>query len=476
MSKRKHKDKKEDRKHRKRKNKEEKSKSVTKRRRVRPIIDSDEEEIVIHEDNNVSTERNERRLNVDHVQVQLAAEVHAAPAPRLVEVPAPPAPEPLDVPMAEVPLEILDDEILPYYDVFPGAHLPGEQPPGEQPPGELELPDSQPPIDESSVPNTDIDPELLKALGDFEEESTDWGEELHEDIAKRFQQILLNGLKKEARDELQKKFLYPKNVTFTKAPTLNPEISTMLTEACRNRDKRIQTKQDQLGKALSALGKAMSGLLKKNPDIPETLRILNDAGKLLSDSHHIETETRRALIIPLVDKSLIDPFKDRKRDNLLFGEKLGELVKDSRGIKRTGQLIQAQGAYPSGSGLNWRGPSSRGRQLRGSQPYPSRAGGQIGQRYQYAGRRRAKTAYKATCDYEAAYAPATTFTSTLRRCSSRTGALATLRKISFVAVVEGSAAVEPLSSLQQRLHMLIRWFSLQLPFHSRQRPTERPVS
>ncbi|KAJ2943759.1 hypothetical protein O0L34_g8079 [Tuta absoluta] len=387
MSKRKRKDKKEDR-----KRKGEKLKSVTKRRRIRPIIDSsDDEQIVNHEDNNVGTERSERRQNVDHahVQVQHSAQVHAAPpTSRPPEVHAAPAPEPLDVPMDEVPPEVLYDDILPYYDVF-GEQPPGEKPLGEKPPGQLELPDSQPPIDNSSAANPDIDPELLKALGDFEEESTEWGEDHHEDIAKRFQQILLNGLKKEAREELQKKFLFPKNVSFAKAPTLNPEISTMLTEACRNRDKRIQTKQDQLGKALSALGKAMSGLLKKNPDIPETLRILNDAGKLLSDSHHNETETRRALIIPLVDKSLIDPFKDRKRDHLLFGEKLGELVKDSRGIKRTGQLIQAQGSYPSGSGLNWRGPSSRGRQLRGSQPYPSRAGGQTGQRFQYAGRRRA---------------------------------------------------------------------------------------
>ncbi|KAJ2937210.1 hypothetical protein O0L34_g19207 [Tuta absoluta] len=232
-------------------------------------------------DNNVDTERSEKRQNVDHahVQVQHSAQVHAAPpTSRSPEVHAALAPEPLDVPMDEVPPEVLYDDILPYYDVF-------------------------------------------------------------EDITKRFQQILLNGLKKEAREELQKKFLFSKNVSFAKAPTLNPEISTMLTEACRNRDKRIQTKQDQLGKALSAFVKAMSGLLKKNPDIPETLRILNDAGKLLSDSHHNETETRRALIIPLVNKSLIDPFKDRKRDHLLFGEKLGELVKDSRGIKQTGQLI-----------------------------------------------------------------------------------------------------------------------------------------
>ncbi|KAI5638067.1 hydroxymethylglutaryl-coenzyme A reductase domain-containing protein [Phthorimaea operculella] len=44
------------------------------------------------------------------------------------------------------------------------------------------------------------------------------------------------------------------------------------------------------------------------------------------------------------------------------------------------------------------------------------------------GHKSRKTAYKATRGYEAAYAPATTFTSTLRRCSSRTGAHVTLLK------------------------------------------------
>ncbi|XP_073963628.1 uncharacterized protein [Choristoneura fumiferana] len=237
--------------------------------------------------------------------------------------------------------------------------------------------------DEITVVNEDFDPELLRALGEFEADSIEWGENIHEEIAKHFQHTLLNGLKKEAKEELHKKYLFPKNLPFSKAPTLNPEIAAMLTEASRNRDKRILAKQEQIGKALSGLGKAMTLLLKKEPNIAEAIRTLSDVGKLVADAHFAETETRRSVVIPLVEKSLIDPFKNRKRDSFLFGEKLGDLVKSSRGIKKTGQLIQATSTAPaSSSGLNWKPPPSRSRLQRGSQlQYPSRGGGHRGYSY-----------------------------------------------------------------------------------------------
>lgn len=217
----------------------------------------------------------------------------------------------------------------------------------------------------------DFDVEMLRELGDAEKDPVDFGDDLQTDVAARLQKILLEGLKKDTKEELLKKYAYPKNVPLSRAPTLNPEIGAMLADTCKQRDKRLLTKQDQLGKALTALGKALTGLLKKTPDIPDVIRTLNDAGRLLADSHYAETDTRRSVIIPLIDKSLAEPFKDRKRDHLLFGEKLGDLVKDSQGIKKTGQMIQ-----PTASNLNGKGPSQRGaRQQRGGQTYHHRAGG-----------------------------------------------------------------------------------------------------
>lgn len=191
------------------------------------------------------------------------------------------------------------------------------------------------------------DPELLLALGDFEPESNEWGPDIYEDLAKRWEPILKDGLKKEVKDELLKKCLFPKNCPLVKPPVLNPEIGAMLNESARNRDSRVLKKQNQLACALTLLSQTMTDMLTKPINAPAILRNLSDTSKLIADSHYLETETRRSLVTPMVDKSFLDPFKNRKRDSHLFGEKLGDFIKSSRGIQKTGKLIQSSAATSS---------------------------------------------------------------------------------------------------------------------------------
>ncbi|XP_073941076.1 uncharacterized protein, partial [Choristoneura fumiferana] len=218
----------------------------------------------------------------------------------------------------------------------------------------------------------EIDPTLLLALGDFVPEPSEWGEDINDNLAKRWEPILKDGLKKEVREEILKKYLLPNNCQLSKPPTLNPEVAAVLTESSRNRDTRILKKQSQIGCALAVIGKVVSGMLKKSIEAQEALRLLSDASKLIADSHHTETDTRRALITPLLEKSFVESFKDRKRDSHLFGEKLGDFIKSSRGIKKTGQFIQA--ASTSNQNLNGRGPPPRYQQ-RGLRTTANRGGG-----------------------------------------------------------------------------------------------------
>ncbi|XP_048482646.1 uncharacterized protein LOC125488553 isoform X2 [Plutella xylostella] len=111
---------------------------------------------------------------------------------------------------------------------------------------------------EENMDVSDYDPDLLRELGDEEADPAEFGDDLQADVAARFQRILQDGLNKEEKDGLIKKYPYPKNVPLAKSPTLNPEISVNLAEACKLRDKRLLSKQDQLGKTLSALGKALT--------------------------------------------------------------------------------------------------------------------------------------------------------------------------------------------------------------------------
>ncbi|KAL0841221.1 hypothetical protein ABMA28_014955 [Loxostege sticticalis] len=205
------------------------------------------------------------------------------------------------------------------------------------------LPCDEPPSDVPScdvAPSEDnIDAEFLQALGNDHIEAPVWGDDIISHLSDRWEPILKTGIKKEVKEDLNKKYLFPKNSLSCKPPILNPEISSIVTDASRNRDNRIATKQEQLGHALAALGKAMSGLMTKTMETPQVLQVLNDVGKLVADSHFLETDTRRTLIIPLLDKSFIEPIKDRKRDVYLFGDQLKDFIKSSRGIKKSGQLI-----------------------------------------------------------------------------------------------------------------------------------------
>lgn len=240
------------------------------------------------------------------------------------------------------PVELMLEELAQLGDVQQtAASLP---PNTEQPLLHEPSPDGLPAFCPDTTPmlplTPAVDPDLLSALGDCHTDTPDWGENILDDISHRWEPILKSGLTKDAREGITKKYLYPKNMALAKPPILNPEISAVVTETSRNRDVRVCSKQGQLGQALTAIGKVMTGLLTKKMETPEVLRVLNDAGKMIADSHFSETETRRSLITPLLEKSFIAPIKDRKRDAYLFGENLSEFIKSSRGIKKTGQLIK----------------------------------------------------------------------------------------------------------------------------------------
>lgn len=233
--------------------------------------------------------------------------------------------------------------------------------------------DPEPTTSTSTNPEPEsIDPELLQALGEFVPESMEWGDDINDNLAKILEPILKSGLKKEVKEELHKKYLLPRNCPLSKPPILNPEIAAVLQDSAKSRDAKLLHKQDQLSRTLSVLGKTITGILTKSLETTTTLKLLSDAIKLIADSHFTETETRRILITPMLEKSFIESFKDRKRDSHLFGDKLSEFIKSSTGIRKTGQLIQAVPAYSQN--LNWKGPSPR-QQQRNPRAYAGRSGG-----------------------------------------------------------------------------------------------------
>lgn len=221
-------------------------------------------------------------------------------------------------------------------------------------------------------PANDIVPplnaELLSALGDAPPETPTYGQKIHPDLAQRWLPILRKGLEKEVKENLVKEFTIPDNCKLLRAPSLNPEVSAAITETARQRDKKLEISQQQLGLGISAMNRAMTILLTGDDKI-QAIKTLSEATRLLSDLHYSETQTRIKLITPGLDKNFLSVVKDSERDETLFGSDLPEKIKASKAIEKQGSRIkkvdQKPSATPSSSRSNprdtrqgnWRGSS-----------------------------------------------------------------------------------------------------------------------
>lgn len=67
---------------------------------------------------------------------------------------------------------------------------------------------------------------------------------------------------------------------------------------------------------------------------------ISEVSQILLDLHHEETYNRRTLIVPLLDKNFWNIIKGVRRDDLLFGTKLDENIKTSKGIEKSCQQIK----------------------------------------------------------------------------------------------------------------------------------------
>lgn len=204
------------------------------------------------------------------------------------------------------------------------------------------------------APSSELDPELLLALGEAADDVPVYGPDIHDTLARRWLPILKKGLQSEVKEKLLKDYAVPSNCKLLKAPSLNPEISAAVADIVRGRDKKIQTKQDQLGLGITAINRAMTSLLTSDDKV-QAVKILSDGCRILTDLHFIETQVRTKLITPGLDKSFLTVIKDHDRDETLFGNTLPEKIKASKAIERQGHQIKKT-AVPKASTSN--APSS----------------------------------------------------------------------------------------------------------------------
>ncbi|KAI8431181.1 hypothetical protein MSG28_001219 [Choristoneura fumiferana] len=88
--------------------------------------------------------------------------------------------------------------------------------------------------------------EILSILGEGKKPTETLGKKVPKEISERWGKIIQDGLAKEIKEGLINKTLIPENFQLAKAPKLNAEVSAILSDSTRNRDKRLEKSQNQL--------------------------------------------------------------------------------------------------------------------------------------------------------------------------------------------------------------------------------------
>ncbi|KAI8433168.1 hypothetical protein MSG28_011204 [Choristoneura fumiferana] len=224
----------------------------------------------------------------------------------------------------------------------------------------------------------ELDPELLDALGESTSDTPEFGEKIHESLAKLWLPLLVKGLPKDKKETMLKEYLIPDNCRLLQAPKLNAEISAAVIDSVRNRDKILVAHQQQLGSGITAINRALNILLN-GEDKKSAIQHLSNACRILSDLHTINTNSRIKLITPNLDKNFLHVVQDSVRDETLFGNKLSEKIKAAKAIERQGLQIKKPNPKPSSSQSTSNRSSNSGN-WSGPPRYPSNRGNRGGKK------------------------------------------------------------------------------------------------
>ncbi|KAL7293044.1 hypothetical protein TKK_0013488 [Trichogramma kaykai] len=257
--------------------------------------------------------------------------------------------------------------------------------------------DSSSPEDDSSEKNEEE--KVEKKEEEVETEDEEWAEIIGEnpknsgaqittvksDLLEIWKFFCTEGMKKEAEEALIAKYVCREEFN---APTLNPQITSMMKESSKTRDRYMATIEKLAGLSLSVIGSIMTNIYDhrdEGVDIIDILTPLKDAGDLLSLIINKQSKNRKAFIEPGLSKESSAILKETSIDEFLYGKDLSGKIKEMKAFSREGEgLAKATPTSATPRSLNQNTPYSgrqragftntRGRQkqklyFRGSQQY-----------------------------------------------------------------------------------------------------------
>lgn len=219
------------------------------------------------------------------------------------------------------------------------------------------------PADVNNQEAAPLDEQTLAILGDDPSKSKDNEHEIHTAIAARWSGWLNNGINKDDKIELLAKYSNAKNCPL-KGQILNPEVARCLSTSAVKRDKYSVESQNLTGSAMVALGLGITCILNEKEEIDKDvlLKYLVDAGKLLAQVHHHEATSRKATILPGIEKNMKAVLENSKMDVYLFGKDLGDKIKSEKILEKTASDLKVKPApknpLKQQNNLNYRNSSS----------------------------------------------------------------------------------------------------------------------
>lgn len=239
-----------------------------------------------------------------------------------------------------------------------------------------ELPPREAPNSSQTVKDQNKNTEKLKdsiiaLLGEDPNVNKSVGPPVHQALAGRWLDILQNGLPKDKKEEILKKYTPAENCIMLQAPKLGPHVQSTMSSISLKKDAYQMLAQNQLGRGISALGLALSELLNSQSDKPEDqkqITLLSDTGRILTDLFHTMSTSRRYFITSGFNPAEKAMAIENKIDEFLFGKDFSEKVKAFESVERSTKKRSLQPtvgtsrqrlATNSGNYLNSKGPSRR---------------------------------------------------------------------------------------------------------------------
>ncbi|XP_063995620.1 uncharacterized protein LOC135172977 [Diachasmimorpha longicaudata] len=215
-----------------------------------------------------------------------------------------------------------------------------------------------------------LDPDILEILGADPSKPPDTEISLHGDLESRWSFWLSSNLQKDELTKLMERYPRKSTKCLFEAPTLNPEIASISTEALVQRDKRFCASQNLSGSALVALGVAISSLLSED-DVDKLALIQNlyDAGKMMTQVHHGFSLTRPAFISSSLNKQVRSTLEATTPVKHLYGSNLSEKVKEVKTMAKLGQDLKVTAPPPKKQrSLNSKSPFVSWKKQTGQRP------------------------------------------------------------------------------------------------------------